>query len=106
MPYRCIQTLADVRVIIFRSLSFVSSFVAEWTSRNVNQTILWGLTSNADVIYHSLTLQTQAEFTEVIDQAEWGTLYYAMKTVSASNISVFLLMVYDAGEQCHLQDRL
>ena len=46
------------------------------------QTILWTPTSNADVVFHSVTLQTQVEFMEVIDQAEWGTLYYAMLAVS------------------------
>ena len=44
-------------------------------------------------------------FTEIVDQAEWGTLYYAMQTVSDSHLSGFLLTVYDAGEQSHLQDR-
>jgi Domain of unknown function (DUF5127) len=90
MLYRCIQTSAGVRAIATRGPSFISSFVAEWNSRDVNQTILWGVTSNANVIYHSVTLQTQAEFTEVVDQAEWGTLYYAMPTVSDSNRFAYL----------------
>ena len=90
MPYRCIQTSAGVRETVTRGPSFVSSFVAEWNSRDVNQTILWRVTPNAKVIYHSVTLQTQAEFTEVVDQAEWGTLYYAMQTVSDSDRFAYL----------------
>ncbi|KAI0278699.1 hypothetical protein BGY98DRAFT_916673 [Russula aff. rugulosa BPL654] len=56
-----------------------SDVSGEWNSGDRSQKILWSSTSNADVIFHRVTLQTQTVFTEVIDQAEWGTLYYAMK---------------------------
>ena len=65
-----------------RSPSLLRNFVTEWTSGNRSQTILWGSNSNADIAFHSVTLQAEATFKEVIDQAEWGTLYYAMKNVS------------------------
>jgi hypothetical protein len=105
MLCRCIQTSAEVRGVVLRNPSFHPSFVTEWNSGNRNQVILWSATSNSDVIFHSVTLQTQAVFAEIVDQAEWGTLYYAMQTVSDSHQSIFLLTVYDAGEQSHLQDR-
>jgi hypothetical protein len=79
---RCIQMSAEVRAIVLRSPPFCPSFVTEWNSGDRTQTILWTPTSNADVIFHSVTLQTQVKFMEVIDQAEWGTLYYAMQAVS------------------------
>jgi hypothetical protein len=75
---------AEVRAILFRSLSFLLSFVTEWISGDRTQKILWNTPSYADVIFHRVTLQTPALFTEVIDQAEWGTLYYAMKAVRDS----------------------
>ena len=81
MPCRCIQMSAEVRATVLRSLSFSSSSVTEWNTGDRTQKILWS-TSNADVIFHSVTLQTQVKLTEVIDQAEWGTLYYAMIAVS------------------------
>jgi len=82
MPCRCIQMSAEVRATVLRNPLFSSSFVTEWNSGDRTQKILWAPTSNADVIFHSVTLQTQSKLTEVIDQAEWGTLYYAMIAVS------------------------
>ena len=96
---------AEVRDIVPRSSSFFSSFVIEWNSGDRNQEILWSANSNADVIYHSVTLKTQEVFSEIIDQANWGTLYYAMQTVSDNNLSSFLLTIYDAGDQRNIQDR-
>jgi hypothetical protein len=102
---RCIQTSAEVRDIVPRSPSFFSSSVIEWNSGDRNQEILWSANSNADVIYHSVTLQTREVFTEIIGQAEWGTLYYAMQIVSGTNLSAFLLTKYGAGDQRYVQDR-
>jgi hypothetical protein len=96
---------AEVRAIVLRSQSFLLSFVKEWNSGDRNQVIVWSATSNADVIFHSVRLQTSAVFTEIVEQAEWGTLYYAMQTVSDSYLRAFSLTVYYAGEQSHLQGR-
>ena len=104
---RCIQMSAEVRAVVLWSPSLHLSFVTEWNSGDRKQKILWSSTSNADVIFHRVTLQTQAVFTEVIDQAEWGTLYYAMKAVRDSYQFTFLLdlvMVY-AGGKCHVPNR-
>jgi hypothetical protein len=82
MQCRCIQMSAEVCTIALRSPPFCPSFVTEWNSGDRTQTILWTPTSNTDVVFHSVTLQTQVPFMEVIDQAQWGTLYYAMQAVS------------------------
>ena len=84
--------------------SFLSSFVTEWNSGNRNQAIRWTTVSNANAIYHSINLETPAVFNEIIDQADWGTLYYATQTVSDTNPSAFLLTIYDAGDQRYVQD--
>src|SRR6266566_7227446 len=70
--------------IVLRNPSFLLSFVtlAEWNSGDRTQKLLWHSTSNSDVIFHSVTLQTPTTFMEVLDQAQWGTLYYAMIAVS------------------------
>ena len=70
-------------------MSCFSSCVAEWNSGNRGQFIQWSTTSNDDVIYHNVKLQTPAPFNEVSGQAEWGNLYYAMKAVSNSSLSPF-----------------
>ena len=46
-------------------------------------------TSNSNVIYHSVFLQTPIDFEEISNQAEWGTLYYAMEAVSSHYLSAF-----------------
>ncbi|KAH9990995.1 hypothetical protein BJV74DRAFT_977866 [Russula compacta] len=56
-----------------------SDIGGEWNSGDRNQVIQWSTTANSEVIYHSVKLQTQATFNEITNQAEWGTLYYAMK---------------------------
>ena len=80
---RCIQMSARVRPIVLRSPSFLFSFLLEWNSGDRNQTILWGgPPTNSDVVFHSVQLQVQVPFMEIIDQAEWGFLYYATLAVS------------------------
>lgn len=81
MLYRCIQILAEVRQIAIRSPSSLLTFFTEWNSGDRTQNILWHSTFNSDVVFHSVTLQTPTTFTEILDQAEWGTLYYAMEAV-------------------------
>jgi hypothetical protein len=62
------------------------NIAAEWLSGDKNQKISWSTTNNSDLIYHSAGLENPAEFTENNNQAEWGTLYYAMKSVSANGV--------------------
>ena len=51
-------------------------------SGNRSQYIQWNVTSNTEVTYHTVTLQDPVLFNEVGAQAEWGTLYFAMESVS------------------------
>lgn len=80
--YRCIQISAEVRPIFLPSLSLLLRFVTEWTSGDRTQKILWNTTFDTSVIYHNVTLQTPAIYTEILDQPEWGTLYFAAPSVS------------------------
>src|SRR6266853_3000823 len=89
MLCKCTQMSAEVREIFLQSPSCLSSFVVEWNSGERRQVIIWSATSNADVIYHSVRLQTLAVFNEISSQAEWGNLYYAIKTVSKSCLGHF-----------------
>jgi len=50
-------------------------------SADRNQVIVWSTTANSDVVYHSVRLQNPIVFSEIATQAEWGTLYFAMKSV-------------------------
>ena len=79
---RCIQMSAEVRAIVLQSTSLSFNFVTEWNSGDRSQTILWTEAPNANVVFHTVNLQNQIKFMEVNDQAEWGTLYYAMLAVS------------------------
>jgi len=51
--------------------------VIEWISGDRTQKILWNSTLDYDAIFHNVTLQTSAMYTEILDQPEWGTLYFA-----------------------------
>jgi hypothetical protein len=108
MLCRCIQMSAEVRAIIFRGLSFLLSFVTEWMSGDRTQTILGNMTSDSFAAYHNVTLQTPAIYTEILDQPEWGILYFATQGVSfmATYLLFSLLMVYDAGTPCQSPERI
>lgn len=85
-------------VLIVTLVPFVSIIMAEWLSGDRTQEIEWNTTSNNNVIYHTIELQNPAVFNEINTQADWGTLYYAMKSVSGNGIiCVSLLIVDDLG---------
>jgi len=105
---RCIPMSAEVRAAVLRSSFLFLSLVTEWNSGDRTQTIVWNTTSNANVIFHYVTLQTLAVFTEITNQADWGTLYYAMKAVRDNNQLTFFLdysWSVCAGGQCHVPNR-
>jgi len=77
---------AEVReVIVVVPCPFYLNGVAEWLSGNRSQEIVWDATTNDDVIYHSVKLQNPEVFSEISSQAEWGTLHFAMKSVSGDD---------------------
>ncbi len=94
-PTKCkyTRTSLEVREVVLRNMSCLVDITAEWMSGNRTQDIRWNVTSNTDVIYHTVTLGNPVVFSEVGVQAEWGTLYYAMKSVSDNGPSVFVLSI-------------
>jgi hypothetical protein len=52
------------------------NITAEWLSGDRNQPMAWSTANNSNLIYHWAALESPAEFTENLNQAEWGTLYY------------------------------
>jgi hypothetical protein len=90
---RCIQTSVEVLTIILQSASFLLSFVTDWISGDRTQKILWNTTFDPFAVYHNVTLQKSAIYTEILDQPEWGTLYFATPGVSFMAI-YFILPSY------------
>ncbi|KAI9433068.1 hypothetical protein H4582DRAFT_2082873 [Lactarius indigo] len=63
------------------AMQVYSDVSGEWLSGDRDQPMIWstiGLDGDS-VICHTAKLQNSAEFNEIKTQAEWGTLYYAMK---------------------------
>jgi len=73
--------------IVLRSPYCPLTVATEWLSGYDNQSSsstdqYWRYISIPEVQYHLLSNSEQVTFGEVFDQAEWGTLYFAMKNVS------------------------
>jgi hypothetical protein len=65
-------------------------------------------TTDRGVIYHSIKFSEPVTFTEVLDQAGWGTLYYAMKNVSRRDGGSFRLVTHSRlyrRAMSHTQDQ-
>ncbi|KAH9020011.1 hypothetical protein EDB85DRAFT_2153324 [Lactarius pseudohatsudake] len=62
-----------------------SDISGEWNSGDRSHVIRWSETSTSDVVYHTVNLQNPVVFNEINNQAEWGSVYYAMK--SANNVT-------------------
>ena len=99
MLCKCIRMLADVgKVHIVQPIPLCLKTIAEWLSGDRSQVIEWSTTSNNNLIYHTAGLQNPSVFNEIDTQADWGTLYYAMKSVSVNDtIFISLLIVDDLG---------
>ena len=85
MLCRCILMSVEVGkvIVVVLALSCLK-IIAEWLSGDRVQPISWNTTSNNDITYHAAGLQNPTAFSEINTQAEWGTLYYAMKSVSGN----------------------
>ena len=87
---------ADVgEVLIVKPILLCLKIIAEWLSGDRSQEIEWGTTSDKNIIYHTVGLQTPAIFNEIDTQADWGTLYYAMKSVSVNGTIYMSLLILD-----------
>jgi len=104
---RCIQTSVEVLAVILRSPSSLLSFTTEWMSGNRTQKMMWNTTFDSFSIFHNVTLQTSAMYTEILDQPEWGSLYFATPSVSFRLFSCFHpFTAYDAGNPCQFPKRI
>jgi len=90
---KCTRTSLEVREVVLWNMSCLINITAEWMSGDRTQDIQWNVTSNTNVIYHTVTLGNPVLFSEVGVQAEWGTLYYAMTSVSDKGPSVFVSLI-------------
>lgn len=89
MLCNCTQISMGVRESVFRSSLHLFNLVAGWSTGERGQVFVWNTVSNSDVIYHSVRLQTLADLNEINGQAGWGNVYYAIKSVSDSYLSLF-----------------
>jgi hypothetical protein len=80
---------------ILSSLPLCLNSIAEWLSGDRSQEIGWSTTSNKDLIYHTVGLQDPAVFSEINTQADWGTLYYAMKSVRDTDTIYISPLIHD-----------
>ncbi len=61
-----------------------SLFCLEGNSGNRSETVTWNTQNTGGTIYHAVQLQKQTPLTEVSDQAEDVTVYFAMPSVRLS----------------------
>ncbi|KAH9020012.1 hypothetical protein EDB85DRAFT_1872799, partial [Lactarius pseudohatsudake] len=73
-----------------------SDISGDWTSGDRSHLMRWSATSTSDVVYHTVNMQNPVVFNEINDQAEWGSVYYAMK--SANNLTFKIALdLYSRG---------
>jgi len=82
----------------------------EWISGDGDPitSVYWTATTDRGVIYHAIKFSEPVTFTEVLDQAGWGTLYYAMKNVSRRDGGSFRLVTHSRlyrRAMSHTQDQ-
>lgn len=59
-------------------MSFTDSDLSEWASGgDPTQQLVWSHGSSNGVTYHQFNLTNQQLFTEIDQQAAWGTWYFA-----------------------------
>ncbi|KAN0141387.1 DUF1793 domain containing protein [Lactarius tabidus] len=81
IPFSYLSLTAESLDGAAHALQVYSDVSGQWLSGDPSQEIEWSTTSNDNVIYHTAELQNPAVFNEINTQADWGTLYYAMKSV-------------------------
>ncbi|KAM5534567.1 hypothetical protein V8D89_011771 [Ganoderma adspersum] len=63
------------------SMQIYSDITAEWASGDRSSQVRWSNTDTGSSIYHDIQLQSpKHDFSEFADQAQDGTVYYAMST--------------------------
>ncbi|KAI9464135.1 hypothetical protein BJY52DRAFT_888853 [Lactarius psammicola] len=80
IPFSYLSLTAESLDGAAHAVQVYSDVSGEWLSGDKGQEITWKTPSDNNVIYHVARLVNQAVFDEINTQAEWGTLYYAMKS--------------------------
>lgn len=80
--------------LVARTISLPSLLQIEWISGDGDPitSVYSAATTDRGVIYHAIKFSEPAIFNEALDQAGWGTLYYAMKNVSYHDGGSFRLV--------------
>ena len=86
IKWKCIPTLDHVCEIVLGTIAYLLKIV-DWAQTMapasfITDVMLWNVTSNDEVIYHTATYLQPVLFSEGFSQAGWGTFYYATKAVS------------------------
>ncbi|KAH9968154.1 hypothetical protein BC827DRAFT_1122730 [Russula dissimulans] len=94
VPFSYMSLTAKSLDGLSHAVQVYSDVSGEWNSGDRTQKITWSANNSTNVVYHTVRLQTPAVFNEISEQAEWGTLYYAMEMgngvtfkISADDIS-------------------
>ena len=107
LPITCkyIRTSAEVYEFALHAHTYVLKPIVEWNSGNRSQVIGWSTASTSNVVFHTVKLKSPVLFEEISSQAEWGSFYYAMGSVSGSGvIYISSLIVNDLGKWQLIQD--
>ncbi|KAH9022178.1 hypothetical protein EDB85DRAFT_382728 [Lactarius pseudohatsudake] len=81
IPFSYLSLTAETLDGAAHAVQVYSDVSGEWLSGDRDHEIRWNTTGldGDSVICHTAKLQNPAVFNEIKTQAEWGTLYYAMK---------------------------
>jgi hypothetical protein len=89
--------LAYVRETVLRSASCLSAQIAAAVSFafHSDESNLWSVTSTTGITYYSVNFTDPVTFSELDDGATpgWGTLHYAMKSVSDTGPFLFATLI-------------
>lgn len=77
-------------------LQLANGSTAEWASGgDPTQQLVWSHGSVDGVLYHQFNLTTQQEFTEIDQQAAWGTWYFS--TADADDVRLIWQLLTSQG---------
>ncbi|THH08873.1 hypothetical protein EW146_g8851 [Bondarzewia mesenterica] len=76
IPFSYIYVEATSRDGHSHSVQVYSDITAEWLSGVRDDVAQWSTQVGTDNVYHAFSLQSQSQFVETNQQAEWGTVYY------------------------------
>lgn len=75
-------------------------FPSEWPSSHPSDKITWATQTTNTLVYHQITLQTPHPMTEVSNQVEDGTLFFAMPAVRRVHINSYQLACVADAVSC------